>query len=149
MRIYLKTKIRKDFHKVAAGYNQDLFNYLLPPLGLVSLVRYDGQQPGNIIHLRFRGLFKDWKVVIKDVWTSPREYRFVDRGLSMPFGMTYWQHVHRVVAIGPNQSALIDQMEYKTNWLLLDLLLYPLLFLSFFPRKWKYKSYYERKTPRP
>lgn len=127
-----------------AGFNADLFKYLLPPLGLVSLVRYDGQQPGNIIHLRFNLLFNDFKVVIKEVWTSGREYRFVDRGLIMPFGMTFWQHTHRVVSIGNNQSAIIDQIEFKTKWIITDLLLYPFLILGFFPRKWLYKRYYRR-----
>jgi hypothetical protein len=145
MKITLKTRIRRDFHTVAAGYNQDLFHYLLPPLGMAKLERYDGQKPGDIVHIKFRLPFvNDFKVVIRDVWTSPKEYRFVDRGLVMPFRLEFWQHTHRVVSLGENRAAIIDQIEFHTDWFLLDLLVYPMLFLSFFPRKWQYKHYFER-----
>jgi len=148
MRITLKTRIRKDFHTVAAGFNHDLFIYLLPPLGLAVLKRYDGQKPGDIVHIKFRLPFvNDFKVVIREVWTSPKEYRFVDRGLVMPFRLEFWQHTHRVVALGENRTAIIDQMEFRTSWLLLDWLVWPMLFLSFFPRKWQYKRYFERTKP--
>ena len=145
MKITLKTRIRRDFHSVAAGYNQDLFHYLLPPFGMAKLERYDGQKPGDIVHIKFRLPFvNDFKVVIRDVWTSPKEYRFVDRGLVMPFRLEFWQHTHRVVSLGEKRAAIIDQMVFHTGWFLLDLLVYPMLFLSFFPRKWQYKHYFER-----
>lgn len=149
MRIRLKTRIKKDFHTVAAGFNQELFNYLLPPFGLARLERYDGQKPGDIVHIKFSLPFvNDFKVVIRDVWTSPKEYRFVDRGLVMPFSLEFWQHTHRVVALGEKRTAIIDQMEFRTRWQLLDWLIWPMLFLSFFPRKWQYKRYFERTKPR-
>lgn len=145
MKIILKSKVKKDFRLVADGYNETLFRYLLPPFGLASLVRYDGQKPGDIVHIRFRiPLFNDFKVVIRDVWTSPKEYRFVDRGLMMPFGMKFWQHTHRVVSLKERSTALIDLIEYQTPWWLTDLLLFPLLFLFFLPRTWQYRRYYER-----
>jgi hypothetical protein len=145
MKIVLKSRVRKDFSIVADGFNEALFRFLLPPFGLASLVRYDGQKPGDIVHIRFRPpLFNDFKVVIRDVWTGPREYRFVDRGLTMPFRMKFWQHTHRVVSLGEHQTALVDMIEYQTPWWLLDLLIYPLLFLFFLPRTWQYASYYKR-----
>ncbi|MBW6498666.1 MAG: hypothetical protein K0B09_09775 [Bacteroidales bacterium] len=149
MKITLKTRVNKDFHTVAAGFNHDLFIYLLPPFGMAKLERYDGQKPGDIVHIKFRLPFvNDFKVVIREVWTSPKEYRFVDRGLVMPFRLEFWQHIHRVVALGEKRAAIIDQMEFHTHWILLDYLVYPILFLSFFPRKWQYKRYFERTNPR-
>jgi hypothetical protein len=149
MKITLKSKVPKDFRFVTDAYNEALFRYLMPPFGLASLLRYDGQKPGDIVHIRFRPpLFNDFKVVIRDVWTGPREYRFVDRGLTMPFRMKFWQHTHRVVALDDHKTALIDLIEFKTSWWLLDLLIFPLLFLFFLPRTWQYARYYKQLSHR-
>ena len=145
MRILLKSKVNKPFRQVADGFNEKLFRHLMPPFGLARLVRYDGQNPGDIVHIRFAlPFFNEFKVVIRDVYTSPKEYRFVDRGLVMPFGIKFWQHAHRVVALKEDKSAVIDHIEFKTAWWILDFLLYPILLLSFLPRTWQYPRYFKR-----
>ncbi len=145
MKIVLKTLIRRNFETVVDGFNRDLFTYLLPPSLIAKLVRYDGQQRGDFIHLRFRLPFiNDWKVVIKEVQHTDKEYRFVDRGLKMPFGLIYWQHVHRVVSLGKDRCVIVDEMEYESSWILQDLINYVLLYLAFFPRKFLYKKYFEK-----
>ena len=149
MKILLKSRVKKDFHRVVSGYNEALFRFLMPPLGLLRLLRYDGQNPGDIVHLRFGiPLINDFKVVIRNAWTSPKEYRCADRGLVMPFGIRFWQHTHRVVSLNENNTALIDLIEFKTDWWLLDLLIYPLLFLFFLPRTWQYARYYKQLSHR-
>lgn len=138
------TVIKAPFDKAHSGFNRDLFEFLLPPFKMAEVNKYEGQNPGDIIDLRFRIPFiGSWSVIIKEKWLSHREYGFIDRGLRVPFGISYWQHIHRVVARTPDSSFIIDDIEYETQWKLLDYLLYIPLFLAFFPRKSQYKKYYK------
>lgn len=118
---------------------------MLPPLGLAYVKKYEGQDPGDIIEISFRVPFvKNWMVIIKESWMSFREYGFVDRGLRVPFGIVYWRHAHRVVARDEDSCFIIDDIEFETSWKAWDYILYPFLWLIFFPRKFLYQKYFRR-----
>ncbi|TVQ12265.1 MAG: hypothetical protein EA361_11325 [Bacteroidetes bacterium] len=117
----------------------------MPPFSLASLERYDGQNPGDLIDLKFNIPFLGhWTVIIKEAWLSHREYGFVDRGLRVPFGISYWQHIHRVVARNNHSCFIIDDIEYETSWKFLDYLLYLPLMTIFYPRKFQYRKFYKQ-----
>lgn len=146
MRIRLVTTVMAPFKEVYTGFNKKLFEYLMPPFRLAKIERYQGQEPGDIIDLRFRVPFVgNWTVIIKEKWLSYREYGFIDRGLRVPFGIVYWKHIHRVVARDKNTSFIIDDIEYETEWKVLDYLLYFPLMMIFWPRKFSYKKFFEKK----
>lgn len=147
MRIRLITTVMAPFQSVHEGFNINLFKYLLPPLNLARIQRYEGQSPGDIIEIRFALPFiTHWRVIIKESWQSHREYGFVDRGLRVPLGILYWKHTHRVVARDNKSSFIIDEIEYETSWLLQDYLLYLPLLATFYSRKFLYKRYYKQYT---
>jgi ligand-binding SRPBCC domain-containing protein len=146
MRIRFVTTVISPFNNVRDGFNQRLFEFLLPPAGLVKIVRYEGQNPGDIIDLKinFPLIGNHWTVIIKESWQSHREYGFVDRGLRVPFGILYWKHAHRVVARDNKSCFIIDDIEFETSTKIVDLLLYLPLWIMFFPRKFQYKKYFEQ-----
>jgi len=145
MRIRIVSTVYRPFKQVCEGFNISLFRALLPPLGLVRVVRYEGQNPGDIIDLSFRIPFiSNWTVIIKDSWFSHREYGFVDRGLRVPLGIQYWKHSHRVVARDHLSSFIIDDIEYESPWRFYDYILLPIIWGMFFPRKFMYDRYFKR-----
>ncbi len=145
MRIRLITTINAPFERVHKDFNQKLFDYLMPPFSLASIERYDGQNPGDLIDLKFNiPILGHWTVIIKESWLSHREYGFVDRGLRVPFGISYWQHIHRVVARNNHSCFIIDDIEYETSWRFLDYLLYLPLMTIFYPRKYQYRKFYRQ-----
>ncbi len=145
MRIRLITTVMAPFKLVYEGFNINLFKYLLPPLNIASIQRYEGQNPGDIIEIHFALPFiTHWTVIVKESWLSHREYGFIDRGLRVPLGILYWKHTHRVVARDNKSSFIIDDIEYETSWLLLDYLLYLPLLGTFYSRKFLYQQYYKQ-----
>jgi ligand-binding SRPBCC domain-containing protein len=145
MRIRIISTVYRPFKQVCEGFNLSLFKALLPPFGLVRLIRYEGQNPGDIIDLSFRIPFiNNWTVIIKDSWFSHREYGFVDRGLRVPLGIEYWKHSHRVVARDNSSCFIIDDIEYESSWRLYDYILFPLIWFMFYPRKLMYGRYFKR-----
>lgn len=148
MRIRLITTVFKPFEEAYKKFNRKLFEHMLPPLNLARLVRYEGQNPGDIVEIAFRIPFiSNWTVIIKESWLSHREYGFVDRGLKVPFGIKYWKHTHRVVARDAASVFIIDDIEYETSWRWLDYFLYLPMWAMFWPRKFQYRSYYRKKLP--
>lgn len=153
MRIIFKTSIERDFHEVARGFNQGLFEYLIPSYCLPVVKRYDGQDHGDMVHLSFRfpGI-NDWKVVVKESGMSEKSYWLVHRGLVMPFRLSFWQHIHRVVSLGKHKCAIIDHIEFDSKWKILNPINYLLLLFIFLPRRILYRRYFhkinapERKT---
>ena len=86
-------------------------------------------------------------LLFKQVWTSDitddhedaEQWYFIDEGTELPFFFKFWKHRHVIVKNGGN-SRIVDDIEYKTPVLLLDWLLYPLLYLQFVYRKPIYKK---------
>jgi ligand-binding SRPBCC domain-containing protein len=136
MRIRLITTVKAPFKVVSTHFDRKLFEYLLPPFPFASIRRFEGQNPGDIIDIKLQLPFgRFWTVIIKESWSSAREYGFSDRGLRVPFGIKYWQHSHRVVARNESSSFIIDEIEYETSLLLLDYLIFIPLFFSFLSKK--------------
>ncbi|GEM_PF-1141308 len=145
MRIRLVTQVSVPLDIAVKGFNQDLFGFLMPSRALATLVKYEGQSPGDIVDIAFRIPFlSNWTVIIKDSWHLHREYGFVDRGLRAPMGIVYWEHIHRLVARDTQSCFIIDEMDYETRWNFLDFLLYLPLFSAFYFRTFKYEKYYRK-----
>jgi len=145
MHIRLVTTVKKPFSIVYKNFNESLFKFLLPPLRLASIERNEGQNPGDIIEIRFNLPFiPNWKVIIKETWLNKKEYGFIDRGLKVPFYIIYWKHIHRVVTRDAKTSFIVDDIEYESHWKWLDYLLYMPFFLMFYPRKFLYKKFYKQ-----
>jgi ligand-binding SRPBCC domain-containing protein len=148
MRIRLVTTVKSPFNKVYEEFNIHLFKYLLPPFNLAEVLKYEGQNPGDIIDIKINVPFMShWTVIIKDSWLSHREYGFTDRGLRLPLGIIYWKHTHRLVARDNHSCFIIDDLEYESSSVFLDYLLYIPLWMIFYPRKFLYPRYFRRSQP--
>jgi ligand-binding SRPBCC domain-containing protein len=90
----------------------------------------------------------EWISDITEAETNEREAYFVDEGQTLPPPLRYWKHRHIVRKIDGQSSLIIDDISYETQNRLLDLLLYPLLWLAFFPRKFVYRRYFGDKSNR-
>jgi ligand-binding SRPBCC domain-containing protein len=138
MKIYIKTKIEKNYREVASFFNRELFLALAPPLMNVMLDRFDGCKKGDEVHLRmnFMGLLNQmWISHITDHGESGDEIYFVDEGALLPPPLSKWRHVHHIKKIDEHSSYIIDDIEYTTGNLVLDKMIYPALYFMFYYRK--------------
>ena len=67
---------------------------------------------------------------------------FIDQGRQLPFPLKQWEHRHVLYRDG-DHTIIEDDMHFSSGNRLLDLLLYPALFLAFLPRVWQYKAYFK------
>jgi len=146
MKIHLETIINRPFQQVATDFDRQLFEFLLPPKAVAKLVRYDGSNPGDIVHIRFRLPYgADWISEIISRSEDHTKMEFVDIGTKLPLMLTKWHHRHMVDKVDDSNTRITDEMIFSTCCKLLDYLAYPVLFLAFYPRKKKYKLYFEGK----
>ncbi len=148
MHIVLKTKVDQSLPAVWAGFNRTLFERLSPPFPPVKVVRFDGCLRGDIVHLQLNFLFfrQDWISRIIDQQTSREEIYFVDKGIKLPFFLTYWQHHHglqRLADGSAERTIVIDDITFKTPFLLTDYLIYPILWVQFAYRKPIYRRMFQ------
>ncbi len=136
MHLQLETKVRQPIHQVWAGFNRSLFDQLSPPFPPVEVIRFDGCQTGDVVHLRLNFLVskQDWISDIVDQQTTDAEIYFVDKGRKLPFFLAYWHHRHRLLRSG-QQTVIVDDITFRTPTQLTDVLFYPLLWLQFAYRK--------------
>jgi ligand-binding SRPBCC domain-containing protein len=145
MRIELRSYVNAPFEKVAGDFGEDLFTFLLPPKFVAGLVAYEGSKPGSKVHIRFKlPLPADWVSVIKSEEKTQQKYVFVDEGEKLPFGLKRWRHIHSIIRKEENTTEIIDDMNFTTGFKFFDLFVYPVLYLSFYPRKKLYKKYFEK-----
>lgn len=88
MRILLQSEVNTGFETVAQDFGRELFEFLLPPKFVATLVKYEGSAPGSRVHIRFRLPFPgDWISRIASEYRTDEKYVFVDEGEKLPFGL--------------------------------------------------------------
>jgi len=145
MHLKLKTKVDQNFLSVKEGFNEELFLSLNPPFPPVKLKEFGGCKKGDIVHLELNFIFfkQNWKSEITYDNTSDRIFEFVDEGKQLPFFLKHWKHHHIVERTANNQSLIIDDIAFKSPFILMDFLLYPVLWLQFAYRKPIYKKFFK------
>lgn len=148
MHLLLETPVNQALSAVWAGFNRSLFNRLSPPFPPVDVVRFDGCQTGDVVHLRLNFLLfrQDWISVIVDQKSSADEIYFVDQGTQLPFFLTAWHHRHRLLRNPAGGTIVVDDITFKTPFLLTDYLMYPLMWLQFAYRKPIYKKVFSGRS---
>ncbi len=143
MRIKITTPVRQPYKQVARGFDKKLFTSLNPPFPPVKLLRFDGSTRGDEVHLQLNFLLftQVWKSLITENAENEEEIYFIDKGIQLPFFLSYWQHTHRIKRVGPH-THIIDDISFRTPFLLFDLLMYPVMYLQFLYRKPLYKKYF-------
>lgn len=135
MRFQILTKVRGDHRSVFLKFDQSLLLKLTPPGMKMELIRFqEPDAPNGSIQLRVTilGIIRqDWENVFSHYELGPEECHFVDEGKVLPFPMRLWRHDHRVLADGPDHAIINDDITFKTTFLLMDWLLFPILWLQF------------------
>ena len=146
MRILLTTRVDGHYLDVMERFDRKLFEALLPPIGKTEIKEFTGSKTGDLVHLQFISPIKaEWVSDITDHGHNEREAWFVDEGKVLPFGLKYWKHHHIVRKVDEKNSEIIDDISYKASNPILMIILYPLLWLSFFPRRFVYQKYFKHK----
>jgi ligand-binding SRPBCC domain-containing protein len=146
MHLKLKTKVESDFLKVKDKFNEELFVKLNPPFPPVELKEFGGCEKGDKVHLRLNFIFfkQDWISEITFDNTDDKVFEFIDEGTQLPFFLKSWKHHHIVEKIDSSGSFIIDDVTFKSPFMLIDFLLYPVLWLQFAYRKPIYKKFFKK-----
>lgn len=143
MNFKIKTPLKKDFKTVFAGFDQQLFEFLLPPKSVAKLIAFGGSKKGDIVHIGFLLPYKaEWISEITHDEQNENECIFIDEGMQLPFGLKTWTHKHIVRKEG-NGSVIVDDITFTCANQLLTLLFYPIWYMAFSGRKKQYKKYFE------
>jgi ligand-binding SRPBCC domain-containing protein len=145
MNLILKTEVQGNYRNVIAAFDHRLFEALKPPVGKMEIVEFTGSKKGDRVHIKFHTPFKaDWiSEIVEDEITDDRAW-FVDVGVKLPWPLTSWSHHHIVEKIDQDKSMIIDDISFTGSNFILSWLLYPAIFLGFYPRKKIYKEYFEK-----
>lgn len=141
MKILIETAVKQSVNEVFEKFNGDLFKELAPPFPPVKLLRYDGEKTGDVVSMELNFLlFKQrWTSLITDHQVTENRYYFVDEGTELPFFLNYWHHRH-VIESRNGTTFIVDDITFKTPFVLTNYLMYPLLYLQFLYRKPIYRK---------
>ena len=141
VKIQIKTPVAQSAQQVDAGFTRDLLEKLTPPFPPVRILRYDGNTPGDEVHLQLGFLLftQTWVSEITARMTGPTEWGFVDEGRKLPFFLGYWQHKHRIVVQGTG-AVIIDDITFHAPLNIFDFLLWPVLYAQFAARRPLYRQ---------
>lgn len=141
--IVFRTAVKGPYKEVFERMDGTLFEYLMPKGMPVSLERFDGSTPGDLVHLRFGfPLYSSWVSRIESLDYLPEQHVFVDHGIQLPFPLKHWKHYHRVQFRTENSSYIVDEMYFSTGIRWFDVLIKPFLRGIFAPRKKLYVAYF-------
>lgn len=145
MNITLKTPVKGNYIKIIKAFDKDLFEALKPPVGEMEILKFDGSEKGDQVHIRFiKPIKAEWISDIIENEITDKKAWFIDVGTTLPWPLASWNHKHIVEKIDEENSIIIDDMTFTGRNILLTLLLYPGIFLGFYPRKKIYKRYFNK-----
>jgi len=143
MNLQLQTTVRGDYRDLINRFDRDLFEALAPRQGEMEIVEFTGSRKGDRVHLRFlKPIRAEWVSLITEDSVNEDEAYFVDEGVQLPWPLAYWRHRHIVRKITDDTSCIIDDIVFRGVTPLLTALLYPVLYLGFYPRKKIYREYF-------
>ncbi len=145
MKICITTIVAQNYKIVFEGFTGELFLALAPPFPPVNLLRFDGCKKGDIVELELNMiLFKQrWDALIIESGERDNEVFFTDIGTKLPFFLKTWKHFHRIVQNADQTTSIVDDFEYTTPFLVLDYLMYPVLYAQFAWRKPIYRRLFK------
>lgn len=143
MNIQLKTKVKGNYKDIMRQFDRKLFEALKPKQAKMEIVEFTGSKKGDRVHLRFLSPIKaEWISEIVEDGVNDQEAYFIDEGTTLPFPLTYWRHKHIVQKIREDTSYIIDDMTFSGANALITALIYPGIYLGFYPRKKIYQKYF-------
>lgn len=145
MNLILKAPVKGNYKKVMAAFDRRLFEALKPSVGEMEIVEFTGSRKGDRVHMKFLSPIKtDWiSDIVEDEVTDERAW-FVDVGTQLPWPLATWTHRHIVEKIDAENSMIIDDITFTGSNFILSWLLYPAIFLGFYPRKKIYQAYFKK-----
>ncbi|MEN7551434.1 hypothetical protein AAG747_26190 [Rapidithrix thailandica] len=148
MKFKVKTAVPQPLVKVWQKFDDQLLQQLTPPYPILRLLRYEGNHTGDLIILELDFvLFKQrWKSQVVNFKLDNQYIAFTDQGIQLPFFLSTWQHTHQLEQTSKQHTIITDEVEYHTPMLVLDYLLYPLLFCLFLYRRPIYKRIFADKV---
>lgn len=142
MNIRVETLVQADFETVVAGFDQELFLALSPPLMPVKLNRFDGCKKGDEVHVHIP-LAGQWTSLITEDHSKPTEFYFKDVGQILPFPLKQWEHQH-FVKKNDKGTIIIDNIDYQSFNSIFNLLIFPFLWIIFNYRQPVYKKFFKK-----
>tara|TARA_Y100000768_G_scaffold336514_1_gene278219 strand:- start:818 stop:1258 length:441 start_codon:yes stop_codon:yes gene_type:complete len=130
-------KVIDSFHK------RDFINFLIS-FQPVKIIKWDGIENNLSAHLKF-WLFKwhSFIVIHENYMRTDNSLSFVDKGTTLPLGITKWNHLHKV-EYSNNKIVIGDSIEFKHRYYIFEFMLYPILISPIIMRKFLYKIYFKK-----
>ena len=128
---------------VLGGFSSTLFLKIAPPFPKLKLMRYDGCEKGDEVHLQLDFFFykTNWISVIVESGATETKLYFTDIGTTVPAPIKSWQHRH---IIWQKESSVVieDNVTYGCGNKLMEAILFIPFYLLFLYRKPIYKRYF-------
>ena len=140
MKILLTTSVDGSVTQVFSRFDINLFKALTPKVMHKKMLRFDGCQKGD--RFTIQTLTGAWNGLITERVEAVEECYFIDEGEKLPFPLVFWRHRHIVRKIH-DSTCIVDDIEFKTHLGLIDMCLYPGLWLFFKARAPVYRRYFK------
>ena len=120
-------KVKAAFHSIRLVR---FITYLQP----IKIIEWSGIESGKTAYFKlwFFG-WKDFKVIHENYQDNNNFLFFVDKGIKLPLGISFWKHEHSIFK--ENENTIIqDSLSFNHNNKYIGYLLFPLLVFPIFIR---------------
>lgn len=143
MNLLFKTTVSRNYKLVAEGFTAKLFLYLTPAWLPGKLIRFDGCDKGNEVHIELGHPRLYWVSEITEARMSEESWYFIDEGKVLPWPLKKWRHRHAVVKLSEDESQIVDDIEYHCANKFLEKSIYPMIYSMFSIRPARYKKFFK------
>ena len=134
----------RNIEKIIDSFHSKDFIKFLISYQPVKIIKWNGIENNLEAHLKF-WLFKwhSFIVIHKNYKRTNNFLSFIDKGITLPLGITEWNHLHEV-KFSNNKIIIKDNIEFKHRFYIFEFVLYPILIIPIIMRKFLYKIYFKK-----
>lgn len=135
--LVINTIVNASIEEILEGFNAKTMQEATPPFINLEVSRFDGNKVADQTHLitSILGHYQSWIIEVTQTKKLQNGLIIRTEGMELPFPFEMWIHTYHMKELGDGKTKITDNIKYKTQNFLFDLLIYPLIYFTMYYRK--------------
>lgn len=135
--LVINTIVNASVEEILANFNADTMQEATPPFINLEVTRFDGNQVSDQTHLitSVCGHYQSWKIEVTQTKKTNDGIIIRTQANELPFPFTIWIHTYHIRSLGNGTTKITDNIKFKTENFIFDLICYPIIYFIMYYRK--------------
>lgn len=135
--LVINTTLKASVDEILSNFNAETMQEATPPFINLEVTRFDGVEYANQTHMitSIFGHYQSWIIEVMQTKKTQDGIIIRTEATECPFPFNLWIHTYHIHELGNGMTKITDNIKFKTENFLFDLLIYPIVYFIMYYRK--------------